>query len=312
MTVRAVTAIAPPRALSPESRGVLWGLVAVAIWGLYLAVARANVTAGVAPRDVALVRYATAGLILLPWLLRHSPATMAGIGWSKALILALLAGPLFILIGASGFTLAPLSHAAVTQPAAVTIGGLLLGATLLGDRLTRPRVMGAGVILAGLVLVAGPSALSGGVRALAGDALFAAAGLMWAGYAVLSRRWIVAPLTATAVVAVLSAAIYVPAYLFGYGVAALTQLPTVVLLELITIHGVLSGVIAVFAFGRAGELLGAPRAAAFPALVPVVAILAGIPITGEVPAGTQIIGLLIVTCGLLVIQQSTNRPTTVS
>lgn len=83
MTVPAVTAIAPPRALSPEGRGVLWGLIAVAIWGLHLAVARVNVTAGVAPRDVAVVRYATAGLILLPWHLRHSPATMAEIDRRK-------------------------------------------------------------------------------------------------------------------------------------------------------------------------------------------------------------------------------------
>ena len=142
---------------------------------------------------------------------------MAGIGWARAATRALLAGPLSILIGANGFTLAPLSHGAVIQPAAVTIAGMLLGAAILGDHLTRQRVIGAGVILAGLALVAGPSALTGGVRALAGDALFAVAGVMWATFAVLSRRWAVSPIAATAVVSVLSAAIYVPVYLMIRG-----------------------------------------------------------------------------------------------
>lgn len=295
--------------LSKDTRGVLWGIAAVVIWGVYLAVARVNVTSGVAPADVAFVRYATAGLIMLPWLLAHSPATLAGMGWSKAAILALLAGPLFILVGASGFTLAPLSHGAVIQPAGVTIAGLLLGAAWLGDRLTRRRMTGAGIILAGLALVAGPSAFSGGARALMGDALFVLAGVMWATFAVLSRRWTISPIAATAAVSVLSATIYTPLYLVGRGATALLDQPIGVIMQLIIVHGVLSGGVAVFAFGRAVELLGAPRASAFPALVPVVAILVGIPVAGEVPATAQIIGLLIVTLGLLLIQRSSVRNT---
>lgn len=288
---------------SAASRGMLWGTAAVVIWGVYLAFARANVGAGILPADLAFVRYATAGLILLPWLLRHSPATAAGIGWRKAAVLTLLAGPLFILVSASGFNFAPLSHGAVVQPAAITIGGLLFGAGLLGDRLTRPRVLGAGIILAGLVLVAKPTALGGGPIELLGDLLFASAGAMWAAFAVLSRRWSVSPLTATAVVSVWSAAIYVPLYLASNGIDALRAQPAVTILLLALVHGVLSGVIAVFAFGRAAELLGAPRAAAFPALVPVVATLAGIPVAGEIPAAVQIAGLVVVTLGLFVTQR---------
>jgi drug/metabolite transporter (DMT)-like permease len=244
-----------------------------------------------------------AGAIMLPWLLRHSPGTMAGIGWRHAVVLSLLAGPLFILAGASGFLFAPLSHGAVVQPATITVAGLALGALLLGDRLTRIRVVGAGVILVGLALVAGPGAISGGVRALAGDALFALAGLMWAGFAVLSKRWRVSPITATAVVSVLSALIYAPLFLATRGADALLAQPAATLVQQVVVQGVLSGVVAVFAFGRAVELLGAPRAAAFPALVPVVAILTGVPVTGELPTLLQAAGLVIVTAGLLVTQR---------
>jgi drug/metabolite transporter (DMT)-like permease len=182
---RISTLVAAARHLPPALRGTLWGLVAVAIWGLYLAAARAGVTAGIAPADLAFLRYATAGLILLPWLLRHAPRGAAGIGWRRAAALTLLAGPLFILLGTTGFRFAPLAHGAVVQPAALTLGGVLLGAWVLGDRLTPMRLLGSAVILAGLAGIAGPGLLAGGPGALLGDAFFAAAGLMWAGFAVL-------------------------------------------------------------------------------------------------------------------------------
>jgi drug/metabolite transporter (DMT)-like permease len=295
--------------LPPALRGTLWGFIAVAIWGLYLASARAGVAAGTAPTDLAFLRYGTSGLILLPWLLRHSPRSAGGIGWRRATVLTLLAGPLFILIGTTGFRFAPLAHGAVVQPAALTLGGVLLGAWVLKDRLTPMRFAGAAVILMGLAGIAGPGLLQGGPAALVGDALFAAAGLMWAVFAVLQKRWTIAPLAATAVVSVLSLVAYAPAYLVLRGPAALLALPAGTLMQQIIIHGVLSGIVAVFAFGRAVELLGPPRAAAFPALVPAVAILVGIPVTGEWPLPVQLAGLGIVTLGLLISQlRRTPRP----
>ena len=71
--------------------------------------------------------------------------------------------------------------------------------------------------------------------------------------------------------------------------AAFTTLP-----QQILVQGLLSGVVAAIAFCRAVVLLGAPCAAAFPAVVPVAAILPA-PVAGEIPTALQIIGLLIVT-----------------
>ena len=288
--------------LPPALRGTLWGLAAVAVWGLYLASARAGVTAGIAPVDLAFLRYGTAGLVLLPWLLHHAPHRAGGIGWRRAAVLTLLAGPLFVLLGTTGFRFAPLAHGAVVQPAALTLGGVLLGAWVLKDRLTLMRVAGAAVILAGLAAIAGPGLLRGGPSTLVGDAFFASAGPMWAVFSVLQKRWAIAPLAATAVVSVLSPAANVPTYLVLHGPAAVLALPAWTLAQQVLIHGVLSGIVAVFAFGRAVELLGPPRAAALLALVPAVAILVGIPITGEWPARVQLAGLVTVTLGLLISQ----------
>ncbi len=117
--------------LSAPVHGVAWRPLAVTIWGVYLAFAQAGVNAGVQPVDLAFVRFATAGAIMLPWLLRRSPGTLGGVGWRRA---AVLARPVFILVGASGFLFAPLSHGAIMQPAGLTMGGLVLGALVLRDR----------------------------------------------------------------------------------------------------------------------------------------------------------------------------------
>ncbi len=56
---------------------------------------------------------------------------------------------------------------------------------------------------------------------------------------------------------------------------------------------------AAIAFSRAVQLIGPARAAVFPALVPAVAIVLGMPVTGEIPTVLQLAGLAIVSLGLL-------------
>ena len=53
------------------------------------------------------------------------------------------------------------------------------------------------------------------------------------------------------------------------------------------------------AYSQAVILLGVSRAVLFPAIVPAVSVLIGIPIVGEIPSVLQIGGLALVTLGLL-------------
>lgn len=286
--------------LSPQVLGLLFGALAVTIWGAYLAFARAGVSAGLTGFDFTAIRYGTAGLVMLPWLLRHQPLTMGGIGWSRALGLMLLAGPLFIWLGVGGYAFAPLAHGAVIQPASVVIGTTVLAALVLNDRPDRARLIGLAFILGGLVVIAGPGLFQGGALTPLGDGMFVAAGLLWAGFTTLTRRWGIKALPATAAVSVLSGALILPVYAATTGFDRLTAVPMATLLTQVIIQGVLSGVVAVIAYTRAAELLGPARAAIFPALVPAAAILIGIPVTGEWPSLLQAGGLGIVSLGLLI------------
>jgi drug/metabolite transporter (DMT)-like permease len=226
--------------------------------------------------------------------------TIGGIGWGRAFWLMLLAGPLFIWLGVGGYAFAPLAHGAVVQPASVVIGTTILAALVLKDRPDRARLIGLTFIITGLAVIAGPGLFQGGALTPLGDAMFLAAGLLWAGFTTLTRRWGIKALPATAAVSVLSGALILPVYAATTGFGRLLDLPTATLLTQVLVQGVLSGVVAVIAFTKAAELLGPARAAIFPALVPVAAMIIGIPVTGEIPTAYQLGGLVLVSFGLLV------------
>lgn len=284
--------------------GIVFGTIAAVIWGAFLAVSRHGMGAGLHASDLAFIRYAVAGAVLLPWVLTHSPRTLAGIGWRRGIVLSLLAGPLFVLIGASGYLFAPLAHGAVIQLGVLTLMSICLAALLLGERLRTSRLVGLGVIIAGLVTIAGPALLDGQSQAWIGDLLFAAAGSMFAVFTILVRRWKLQAFATTAVVSVLSGVIYSPLYLALTGTQRLSAAPIALLVEQGVVQGLLSGIVALFTFARAVHYLGAGRAALFPALAPAVAILLGIPLVGELPSLGQWCGLLICTFGLLIALRS--------
>jgi len=287
-----------------ERFGIAFGLVAAFIWGAYLVVTRQGIALGMNAADLAFLRYATAGALLLPWLLRNGPLSLAGVGWLKGSLLALLAGPAFVLVGASGFLFAPLAHSAVIQLGTVTLMGIVLSAVMLGERPGSRRLSGMAVILLGLATTAGPGVLAAGSVAWKGDLLFACAGMMWAMFTVLQRRWQIPPIAATAIVSVLSGLFYGPGYLLTFGFKGLAPVGPMVLAQQIIVLGILSGVVALFAFARAVEYLGAGRASLFPALAPAIAIVLGIPVSGEIPTVWQVTGLLLLSAGLLLAIQA--------
>jgi drug/metabolite transporter (DMT)-like permease len=285
--------------LSPLAKGVALGLGAALIWGSYLAMARAGVTAGLAPADLAFLRYVPAGLILLPVFVRAGVGDAAGVGWGRAFLLALLVGPPFILVGVAGYQFAPLAHGAALQPAALTLGATFLAMVVGGERLKWRQALGLVAMVAGIAAVAGPGLFAGDAATLPGDALFILAGLMWASFGALAKRWGLAPLQATAALSVISAAVYVPIYLALYGIDHLAAISLDMLAAQIVVQGVLSGVVAVVAFTHVVRLIGPAKAGLFPALVPAVAVLIGMPITGEIPGLWQAAGIVLATGGLL-------------
>ena len=290
---------APTPGRGAVRKAIAFGMFAAIVWGGYLAYSRYGVTQGLQPPDFALLRFGPAGLIMLPYLIRSGIRDLGGVGWPKGLVLTICAGPLFMLLLSAGYLFAPLAHGTVIPPSMMTITTMILAGFLLRDWPTRGRLAGVAVIVTGLACVAGGGLLTGkGEYTWVGDLLFAAAAPLWAVFTVLQRRWGQTPLQATAAMSVLSLFVLIPITAYG-GFDRLLAIPTHDLILQIIVQGVFSGVLAVIAFAVAVSILGASRAAVFPALVPGAGILVGIPLTGEWPTPLQWVGVVLVTVGLI-------------
>lgn len=267
---------------------------------LSFAAARAGILDGLGAVDMIFARYVVAGLLMLPLLLRYGIRSLAGLGPRRALVLTVLGGAPFALLQTSGYAFAPLAHGAIIAPSTVTIVSTIGATVFLHERLSRGHVLGAGVVLVGIVLI-GWDGLThpSGERAWLGDLLFFASSVLWAGFTLLLRHWRVPALQATAVVAVLSFVVTTPAYLLLAGIPHLLALPLRVLAVQGIVQGGLQGAITMIAYSQAVTLLGVSRAVLFPAVVPAVSVLVGIPIVGEIPSALQVAGLCLVTLGLL-------------
>lgn len=283
----------------PALQGLAWGLLAAAIWASYSVLARLGVKAGLGPGDLTLLRFAPGALLMAPLLWRWGWRDLGGIGWRRGAVLAVLAGPGFSLLFMTGFTLAPLAHGAVIAPAFQMLAGQGLSAWLAHQRLTRETALGAVFVVLGLAFMGGDSLLHAGGQTLLGDALFAMAGTCWALFGALSRRWQVDPLRVTAVVVVLSFALFAPPFLALADLDRLANASTGMLAMQLLAQGLGAGLVAVLAYSRAAALLGSGRAAFFGALVPGAASLLAIPVLGEVPSLLQVLGIVAVVVGLL-------------
>lgn len=286
-------------ARTPAFTGVVAGLAAAFIWATYMVFAKAGTASGLAPQDFVLLRFGTAAAIMLPWLMRNDPRTLAGVGWRRAIMLTLLAGPPFILLTTAGYGFAPLAHGAVIQPSTITLGSLLAAALLLKERLTRDKLAGVALIVAGLAVISSHACTSGTAHVWIGDLLFVAAGLCWTAFTILIRRWRLGAFEVTAAVSVVSAIAIVPTMLVWGDFGRIAALPADGLIAQIIVQGLLSGVLAVIAFGIAVRHLGAAKAGLFPAIVPAATLMLGVAITGAMPGGAEWIGAGLATLGLV-------------
>lgn len=291
-----------PGESSHLAKGITVGLIAASIGALYTVFARWGIAHGLTSPDLTVLRFGVAGLLMLPVLVLACRRDLAQFTsrWRVWLLVALLAGTPFGLLMFGALQFAPPSHAAVFPFTAMSVMGMVLGAVVLGDRMTWRRTVGIGVVLTGLVLVSGVEASSLTLRASVGDAMFLAAGTLWAGFGIVLRKHRLDPLLATAVISISALLTYVPAY-FAYtgGQGLVMAEPSVFWVEVL-VQGVIAGAGTLYTYSRMVSLLGPSRAAVFPALAPGLAALMAWPVLGHVPAPLETLGLLLVMTGLIV------------
>jgi drug/metabolite transporter (DMT)-like permease len=245
--------------------------------------------------DVTGLRVGVAGVLLLPLFVRRG---LGALRLGPALFLACGAGAPYVLLTAGGLAFAPAGHMGVIAPSCMLLCSTLGGWWILNEPLAPARLAGVAAIGLGLVALGWDGLANHGELTWLGDAMFALGGLFWASYTIGSRVWRVDPLHATAIVGVFSMVLYVPPYAW-LGGADLVSAPWREIVIQAVFQGVLSAIVALLCYTRAVAILGAARGAVFAALVPTVSLVLAIPLLGEIPTELQLLGVVLVTTGML-------------
>jgi drug/metabolite transporter (DMT)-like permease len=175
-----------------------------------------------------------------------------------------------------------------------TLGGWLI----LKETQSRTRWIAVAIILCGVVLTGWEGLQGRGEDVWIGDLMFFSAGILWATFTLAARHYSVETFHAVALVSVWSAVLFFPVYLLFLD----SGIPAASISEVVfqgVVQGLLTAVVALILFTRAIAILGAGRAAVFPTLVPGTAVFLAIPILNEYPTLIEIIGLIIVSIGMM-------------
>ncbi len=293
-----------PSSAAPLTRhtylvGTAWGLFAISIWVGWLLVTRYGVTTTLSPYDLTALRFGCAGALLLPVVVRRGLG-IGRVGLPLLTIICLGAGVPYVLIASAGLQFAPVAQAGALIPGTMPLWAALLAVVFLHERIGGMRRLGLVLIPAGILILLGTGVANLGTGQWRGQVLFLAAAATWASFTVAMRRAAgkgFTALHATAVVSVVSAAWYLPVYVFLLPHRIGTAPWDAVVFQAFY-HGVLVAVVSLFAYARAVAILGASLGASFASLVPVVATLAAIPLLGEVPRPADYVGITAVTLGV--------------
>jgi len=196
------------RTTAEYARGALFGLAAVLIWAGNIVVAGVGLRSSLTPWDISAIRFAVAGLILAPYLMRSGLA-VDRLGWIGVAALVLGGAPTVLLANA-GLLFAPASHAGALFPGVMPLLVAVLAAAILKEAFTLQKRAGFALIATGVVGIVSLSGATIGTSQNIGHLLFLASAFAFACYTVAMRRARLEGLHAAAISAVGSMLIYLP------------------------------------------------------------------------------------------------------
>jgi drug/metabolite transporter (DMT)-like permease len=281
--------------------GVTCGAGAALCWALGFVAARHGILIGMSPLVLALHRYVWPGLVLIPVVAMGGFGDLGRIGMWRAIAITLFGGLPLALWSYYGYVYVPLGHGAIIQPSCAALGGLVLSSLVLSEALPLRRILGGVAMIAGLTIIGIEALHTIGAHGFLGDMMFVAAGSSFAVFGMMLRLWRISPMPAVALTSIVSL-VGLPLIFFSYENFLAAGLWENLLQAVV--QGLFAGAGAVFLFTRAVFLLGASRAALFPALVPPFTLLIGFFTLGEAPSVSQLIGLVVVVFGFWLTQKN--------
>ncbi|MDT9682687.1 DMT family transporter [Streptomyces sp. TRM76323] len=296
-----------PRGPSPRAAGTAALLLTVAIWAAFALSARALSTSTLLPADAALLRFGVPLVVLAPalWRRRHA---LASVRPGPAARVAGGAGVPFFLAAMFGGSLTSASFVGAIVPGMVP---LFVSALMVARGRGVPRgTRGAGLVLiaAGVVALVWRYAVPFDGDVMLGSGTLLVASGLWALYTVGLREVDLDPVGSIgllcapsfAVVAVLVAAGVLPT---GFADAAAADVALFLVVQGLGV-GLCAGLLYAFAIRR----LGAERSSVVGSLSPVAVVLLAIPLLGERPTAAVLVGVPLITTGVVLANRRPRSP----
>lgn len=270
--------------------GAFSALGVVLIWASWLVSTRHSVGTSLTALDLSLIRYGLPAVVLAPFWLRTGlwPRNVPKL---PLVLMVLGSGALFFQVVGFGMRHTPASAAGVLLPGAMPFFTALIGMLVLGERPDNGRKLGmAAILVGGVILLAG--SLAGHELSWISYVVLPFGATCWAVYTHAFKHSGLNAFEGGALIAVWSTMINL-ALLPFFGTGLFDAPAGEIGLQILT-QGVLSGLVSTILYGWAVRSLGGTQAAAYTAITPVAAALAGGWILGE-PVGIAIITAAFVT-----------------
>ena len=269
--------------------GSALAMTTMTIWAGWNVASRMGVTEALSAYDIVFVRFVLAGILALPLFIRFLPR-FKQIPLPFLLIMIAGSGAPYVLLASIGFEDAPASHGALI-PGSMLLSVAILSHIWFKESFNWLRI--SGYTLIAVTVIYRLISHSDGLAYLIADGWFLLAGLFWACYTVVNKYTAIQPLEALALVAVGSMIGFCIPYL-AMNYSHIPDLPLVPTLKQALYQGIVVSFVAFACYNKAIVLIGASRASAFAAAIPILTVLIAMPVLGEMPTTSDwwFVGLL--------------------
>lgn len=286
-----------PHHQSTDWIALLCVIAAVSIWAWWMSATRIAAQQGIAPIDVALLRYAVPALLLLPWLPRTLKKLTRAPAWSTIALLGW--GAPFLWLVTASLQQADVVYLATIVPCTMPLLAVVAERIFFGTRLNKQQLTGFALIAAAALLVI-TSALTGtsGITLVALTLMLLAA-MGWGSYVVAFKHTGLSAAEGATWVCTASTMLIVGYKLFT-GSAMLPLTAEQIAFNAFS-QGFLSGFVAVLLYTTAITRMGSARAASFSVLMPVLGSLFAWLWLKETPAPLSVVALFLGSIGVGVV-----------
>ena len=221
-----------------------------------------------------------------------------GQSWFGVFSITIGASVIFPFFVTSGLQFAPASDAGALAPGMIPIWTALAAYFITGEQPGKLALIGLGLILVGVLMVGLWSSLSAlNVTVLKGYVLFFVGASLFSVYAVIYRQSGITALHGLVIGLFWGALIAGPGLILT-GQVPFAQADVSDIFYMLILQGIIIAILALLLFNMAVRLIGAPQAAAFGALTPVLALIGGVWFLGESISLVKIVGVIVVSAGV--------------